>query len=133
TWLMMGFFKTIPPELEDAALIDGCSRFAALRRIVFPISVPGILTVVIFTFSLCVNEFVYVTTFISSSNHRTLSAGVPTDLIRGDLFQWARSPAPSLIPTTPSASLTTLSPTASPAASPAEHFGKAWYGRRKEP
>ena len=67
TWLMMGFFKTIPRELEDAAMIDGCSRFTALRRIVLPISVPGILTVVIFTFSLCVNEFIYAVTFISSS------------------------------------------------------------------
>jgi len=105
TWLMMGFFKTIPPELEDAALIDGCSRFAALRRIVFPISLPGILTVVIFTFSLCVNEFVYVTTFISSSNHRTLSAGVPTDLIRGDLFQWGSIAAAVLIPSIPLALL----------------------------
>ena len=91
TWLMMGFFKTIPRELEDAAMIDGCSRFAALRRIVLPISLPGILTVVIFTFSLCVNEFIYAVTFISSSDHRTISAGVPTDLIRGDLSSGERS------------------------------------------
>src|SRR5665213_132834 len=85
TWLLMGFFKTIPPELEDAALIDGCSRIRALIRIVFPISLPGILTVMIFSFSLVVNEFIYAITFISSSNNLTLSAGVPTDLIRGDL------------------------------------------------
>ncbi len=105
TWLMMGFFKTIPRELEDAALIDGCSRVAALRRVVFPISLPGILTVVIFTFSLVVNEFVYAVTFISSSNHRTLSAGVPTDLIRGDLFQWGAIAAAVLIPSIPLALL----------------------------
>jgi len=105
TWLMMGFFKTIPRELEDAAMIDGCSRFAALRRIVLPISVPGVLTVVIFTFSLCVNEFIYAVTFISSSNHRTISAGVPTDLIRGDLVQWGAIAAAVLIPSIPLALL----------------------------
>jgi multiple sugar transport system permease protein len=87
-WLLMGFFKAIPHELEDAALIDGCSRFGALVRIVFPISVPGILTVVIFTFSLVINEFVYAITFISSSTNRTLAVGVPTDLIRGDEYNW---------------------------------------------
>jgi multiple sugar transport system permease protein len=105
TWLMMGFFKTIPRELEDAAMIDGCSRFAALRRIVLPISLPGILTVVIFTFSLCVNEFIYAVTFISSSEHRTISAGVPTDLIRGDLVQWGAIAASVLIPSIPLALL----------------------------
>jgi multiple sugar transport system permease protein len=105
TWLMMGFFKTIPRELEDAAMIDGCSRFAALRRIVLPISLPGILTVVIFTFSLCVNEFIYAVTFISTSEHRTISAGVPTDLIRGDLVQWGAIAASVLIPSIPLALL----------------------------
>src|SRR5206468_9467560 len=59
TWLLMGFFKTIPPELEDAALVDGASRLKALTRVVFPISLPGILTVVIFSFSLCLNQFIY--------------------------------------------------------------------------
>ena len=105
TWLMMGFFKTIPRELEDAAMIDGCSRFTALRRIVLPISLPGILTVVIFTFSLCVNEFIYAVTFISSSDHRTVSAGVPSDLIRGDLVQWGAIAAAVLIPGIPLALL----------------------------
>jgi multiple sugar transport system permease protein len=105
TWLMMGFFKTIPRELEDAAMIDGCSRFTALRRIVLPVSVPGILTVVIFTFSLCVNEFIYAVTFISSSDHRTISAGVPSDLIRGDLVQWGAIAAAVLIPSIPLALL----------------------------
>jgi multiple sugar transport system permease protein len=98
TWLLMGFFKTIPLELEDAALIDGCSRLKALWRVIFPISIPGILTVVIFSFSLCVNEFVYAISFISGSTHRTLSAGVPTDLIRGDVFFWQSLMAATLIP-----------------------------------
>jgi len=100
-WLLMGFFKTIPQELEDAARIDGCSRLSALVRIVFPISIPGILTVVIFTFSLVVNEFVYAITFISSSANRTLTVGVPTDLIRGDLFNWPGIMGAILIPSIP--------------------------------
>jgi multiple sugar transport system permease protein len=98
TWLLMGFFKTIPQELEDAALVDGCSRLKALVRIVFPISLPGILTVVIFAFSLCVNEFIYAFTFISSSDHRTISTGVPNELIRGDVFFWQSLMAATLIP-----------------------------------
>ena len=105
TWLLMGFFKTIPQELEDAALIDGCSRFSAIYRIVLPISLPGILTVVIFAFSLCVNEFIYAFTFISSSEQRTVSAGIPNDLIRGDVFFWQSLLAATLIPAIPLALL----------------------------
>ena len=100
-WLLMGFFKAIPQELEDAALIDGCSRFGALVRIVFPISIPGILTVVIFTFSLVINEFVYAITFISSSTNRTLAVGVPTGLIRGDEYNWPGIMASILIASVP--------------------------------
>ena len=98
TWLLMGFFRTIPLELEDAALVDGCSRLKALARVIFPISVPGILTVVIFSFSLCVNEFVYAITFISGTQQHTISAGVPTDLIRGDVYFWQSLMAATLIP-----------------------------------
>jgi multiple sugar transport system permease protein len=105
TWLLMGFFKTIPQELEDAARVDGCSRIRTLSRIVFPISLPGILTVVIFSFSLCVNEFIYAFTLISSSEHRTISAGVPNDLIRGDVFFWQSLMAATLIPSIPLALL----------------------------
>jgi multiple sugar transport system permease protein len=105
TWLLMGFFKTIPPELEDAARVDGASRLGTLVRIVFPISVPGILTVVIFTFSLVVNEFVYAITFITTSTERTVSAGVPTELIRGDVFFWGALMAATLIPAIPLALL----------------------------
>jgi multiple sugar transport system permease protein len=105
TWLLMGFFKTIPQELEDAALVDGCSRLRALRKIVFPISLPGILTVVIFAFSLCVNEFIYAFTFTQSTAERTLSAGVPNELIRGDVFFWQSLMAAVLIPSIPLALL----------------------------
>jgi len=100
-WLLMGFFQTIPQELEDAALVDGCGRLGSLVRVVFPISIPGILTVVIFTFSLVINEFVYAITFISSSANRTLPVGVPTDLIRGDLFNWPGIMGAILIPSIP--------------------------------
>jgi multiple sugar transport system permease protein len=105
TWLLMGFFKTIPPELEDAALIDGASRLKALVRVVFPISLPGILTVVIFSFSLVVNEFIYAVTFISTSDARTVSSGVPLELIRGDVFFWQSLMAAALIPSIPLALL----------------------------
>jgi multiple sugar transport system permease protein len=108
TWLLMGFFKTIPPELEDAARVDGASRLGTLTRIVFPISIPGILTVVIFTFSLVVNEFVYAITFVTTSTERTVSAGVPTELIRGDVFFWGALMAATLIPAIPLALLYNL-------------------------
>jgi multiple sugar transport system permease protein len=108
TWLLMGFFKTIPRELEDAALVDGATRLRTLVSVIFPVSIPGILTVVIFTFSLCVNEFIYAITFISSSSHRTISAGVPTDLIRGDLVNWGGIAAAVLIPAIPLALLYNL-------------------------
>jgi multiple sugar transport system permease protein len=100
-WLLMGFFKAIPQELEDAALMDGCSRLGALVRVVLPVSIPGLITVVIFTFSLVINEFVYAITFISSSTNRTVTVGVPTDLIRGDLFNWPGIMAAILIPSIP--------------------------------
>jgi multiple sugar transport system permease protein len=105
TWLLMGFFKTIPPELEDAALVDGASRLGALVRVVFPLSVPGILTVVIFSFSLVFNEFIYALTFISNSETRTVSSAVPTELIRGDVFYWGALMAATLIPAVPLALL----------------------------
>src|SRR6184192_1909312 len=100
-WLLMGFFKSVPQELEDAALIDGCSRFGALMRVVLPVSLPGLITVVIFTFSLVINEFVYAITFISSSTNRTVTVGVPTDLIRGDEYNWPGIMAAVLIPSIP--------------------------------
>jgi multiple sugar transport system permease protein len=101
TWLLMGFFKSIPRELEDAALVDGASRVRTLVRIVFPISLPGILTVVIFTFSLCVNEFIYALAFITNSDSKMISTGIYTELIRGDVFYWGALMAATLIPAIP--------------------------------
>jgi multiple sugar transport system permease protein len=105
TWLLMGFFKTIPRELEDAALVDGASRLKTLLRVVFPISLPGILTVVIFSFSLVVNDFVYALAFITTSDAKTISTGVFTELIRGDVFFWQALMAATLLPTIPLALL----------------------------
>src|SRR5918992_5813289 len=105
TWLLMGFFKTIPRELEDAAQVDGASRLGTLWRIILPVSIPGILTVVIFTFSLAFNEFVYALTFISRSHTKTVAIGVPTELIRGDVFFWQGLLAAALIPSIPIALL----------------------------
>ena len=87
-WLLMGFFKSIPKELEDAAMVDGLTRFGAFAKMVIPISTSGILTVVIFTFAFTMNDFIYAVAFISSSDNMTVSAGVPTELIRGDVFFW---------------------------------------------
>jgi multiple sugar transport system permease protein len=105
TWLLMGFFKTIPRELEDAALVDGASRINMLLRVIFPISLPGILTVVIFTFSLVLNDFIYALAFITTSSAKTISTGVFTELIRGDVFFWQGLMAATLLPSIPLALL----------------------------
>ena len=86
TWLLMGFFKTLPKEVEESAMVDGCSRVEAIWRMVLPLSVPGILTVVIFALTLVIQEFVYGLTFISSVPRMTVSVGVPVALVRGDVY-----------------------------------------------
>src|SRR5919197_1945827 len=88
TWLMMGFFKVIPKDVEEAAMIDGLSRFGAFVRVILPMSVAGLLTVVIFTFTLVLQEFVYGLTFINSGRNFTVSVGVPSFLVRGDVYFW---------------------------------------------
>lgn len=88
TWLLMGFFKAIPADLEEAAMVDGLSRFEAFTKVVLPMSVAGLLTVVIFTLTLVMQEFVYGLTFITASNNFTVSVGVPTFLVRGDVYFW---------------------------------------------
>jgi multiple sugar transport system permease protein len=88
TWLLMGFFKSIPRDLEEAAMVDGFSRLGAFLRVVLPLSTSGVVAVIVFTFTLTLHEFVYAATFITASAQRTLSAGVPIELIRGDVFFW---------------------------------------------
>ncbi len=87
-WLLMGFFKSIPRELEEAAMVDGYNRVGAFIRVIMPLSLPGIIAVVVFTFTLTLHEFIYALAFVSSSSQRTLSVGVPTELVRGDVFFW---------------------------------------------
>jgi multiple sugar transport system permease protein len=101
TWLLMGFFKTVPREVEEAAIVDGCSVFGAFVKMVLPLSLPAILTVVIFTFTLTLQEFVYALTFISSSSQKPITLGVATDLIRGDIFFWGEIMAGALIASVP--------------------------------
>lgn len=108
TWLLMGFFKSIPAELEEAAMVDGCSRLGALRRVVLPISIAGLLTVVIFAFALSIQEFVYALTFISPSAQKTVSVGVPTELIRGDVYYWGSLMGGALVASVPVAFLYSL-------------------------
>ncbi|MGZ4820217.1 MAG: carbohydrate ABC transporter permease [Terriglobales bacterium] len=107
-WLLMGFFKSIPRELEDAAMVDGLTRLGAFIKLVVPISVSGILTVVIFTFTLVTQEFVYALTFISTENSQMLSVGVPTFLVRGDVYFWGSLMAACLIASVPIAILYNL-------------------------
>lgn len=105
TWLLMGFFKAIPRDLEEAAMIDGLSRFGAFVKVVIPISVAGILTVIIFTFTLVMQEFVYALTFISPVSQYTVSVGVPTFLVRGDVYFWGSLMAACFIASVPIAIL----------------------------
>lgn len=88
TWLLMGFFKAIPRDLEEAAMMDGYSRLASFLKVVMPLSLSGIIAVIVFTFTLTLHEFIYALTFISSASQRTISVGVPTSLILGDVFFW---------------------------------------------
>jgi len=101
TWLLMGFFKAMPVEIEEAAIVDGCSLFGAFIRMVIPLSMPAILTVVIFTFTLTLQEFVYALTFISSTAEKPITLGVATDLVRGDIFFWGEIMAGALIASIP--------------------------------
>jgi len=108
TWLLMGFFKSIPWDIEEQAMIDGYSRLGAIWRTVLPISVPGILTVVVFAFALTLHEFVYALAFVSSSAGKTISVGVTTELIRGDVFFWQALMAAAVIVAIPIALLYNL-------------------------
>jgi len=108
TWLLMGFFKSIPPELEDAAMVDGLTRFGAFLKLVIPISTSGILTVTIFAFTLVTQEFVYALTFISSESRQMVGVGVPIFLVRGDVYYWGSLMAACLITSLPIALLYNL-------------------------
>ncbi len=97
TWLLMGFFKTVPFEIEEAAMVDGCGHLGALLRVVLPVSVPGLVTAVIFSFTLSMQDFLYSLAFISVSDQKPVPLGVATELIRGDVFFWGSLMAGALL------------------------------------
>ena len=101
TWLLMGYFKTIPKELEECARIDGATRFGAMVRIIFPVAVPGILSAGIFAFTLSWNEFIYALIFMSTAEMKTVPVGIVSELIRGDIFFWGQLMAGALLGTVP--------------------------------
>jgi multiple sugar transport system permease protein len=104
-WLLAGFFRTVPIEIEEAALVDGCTRLQAVFRVVLPLSLAGILTVAIFAFTLAMQEYVYAATFVSSSPEKPVTLGVVTDLIRGDVYFWGSLMAGALLAGVPVAIL----------------------------
>jgi multiple sugar transport system permease protein len=97
TWLLMGFFKTVPMEMEEAARVDGCGYLGALVRVVLPVSVPGVLTAVIFAFTLSMQDFLYGLAFVAPGDQKPVTVGVPTELIRGDVYYWGSLMAAALI------------------------------------
>ena len=97
TWLLMGFFKTVPTEMEEAARVDGCGYLGALLRVVLPVSVPGILTAVIFAFTLSMQDFLYGLAFVAPGDQKPVTVGVPTELIRGDVYYWGSLMAAALM------------------------------------
>jgi multiple sugar transport system permease protein len=88
TWLLMGYFRTVPVEVEECAYLDGCGRLRTLATIVLPMALPGVVCAILFGFTLCWNEFLYSLVFIQDELHKTLSVGVVTELIRGDIYYW---------------------------------------------
>ncbi|KQT83025.1 sugar ABC transporter permease [Aurantimonas sp. Leaf443] len=101
TWLLMGYFRSIPFELEESALVDGATRWQILTKIVLPLAVPGLISAGIFAFTLAWNEFIYALTFIQSSENKTVPVGVLTELVRGDVYEWGSLMAGALIGSLP--------------------------------
>lgn len=97
TWLLLGFFKSIPKDLEEAAMVDGHSRLTAFFKVALPLSLPGIVAVTVFASALTLHEFIYALTFVSASDLRTVSVGVPIELVRGDVFYWQSLVAAAVI------------------------------------
>lgn len=108
TWLLMSFFKSIPRDIEEQALVDGCSRVGAMAKVLLPLSVPGIITVVVFSFTLVAHEYIYALSFIQDSAKKTIGIGMTTELVRGDVFYWGALMGGALIASIPVAILYTL-------------------------
>jgi len=101
TWLLMGYFRTVPKEVEECALVDGATRIQALWHIILPIAVPGLVCAALFAFTLSWNEFIYALTFTSSSDEITASVGVTQELIRGDIYYWGQLMAGAMLGSVP--------------------------------
>jgi len=101
TWLLMGYFRTVPREVEECALVDGASRVQTLFRIVLPMAVPGLVCAALFGFTLCWNEFIYALTFVSSSEVKTVPVGVVTELVEGDVYHWGSLMAGAVLASVP--------------------------------
>src|SRR5229473_5703972 len=101
TWLLMGYFRTVPKEIEECAMVDGATRVQALLRIVLPIAIPGLVCAILFAFTLSWNEFIYALTFTSSSDQITASVGVTSELIRGDIYFWGSLMAGAVLGSVP--------------------------------
>jgi len=101
TWLLMGYFRTVPKEVEECAMVDGATRIQALWRIVLPIAVPGLVCAALFAFTFSWNEFIYALTFISSTAQKTTTVGVTAELIRGDIFYWGSLMAGAVLGSVP--------------------------------
>ena len=101
TWLLMGYFRTVPKEVEECAMVDGATRVQALWRIVLPITIPGLVCAALFAFTLSWNEFIYALTFTSSSDQVTASVGVTSELIRGDIYFWGSLMAGAVLGSVP--------------------------------
>jgi multiple sugar transport system permease protein len=101
TWLLMGYFRTIPKEIEECALVDGCTRLKALTRIVLPVAIPGIITAALFSFTLAWGEYLYSITFVTDSYEKTIPSAVVGELIRGDVYHWGGLMAGALLGSVP--------------------------------
>jgi multiple sugar transport system permease protein len=101
TWLLMGYFRTVPREMEECALVDGASRMQTLVRIALPVAVPGIVCAALFGFTLTWNEFIYALTFVSQTANKTVVVGVTADLIRGDIYYWGSLMAGAILASVP--------------------------------
>ena len=97
TWLLMGFFKTVPFEIEEAAMVDGCGQLGALIRVVLPVSWPGLITATMFSFTLSMQDFLYALAFVAISDQKPVPLGVATELIRGDIYFWGSLMAGALL------------------------------------
>jgi multiple sugar transport system permease protein len=100
-WLLMGFLKAVPRDVEEQAMVDGYSRVGAFWRVVIPMAMPGIIAVIVFAFTLTAHEFIYALAFVSPSAHKVISTGVPTELVRGDIFFWQSLQASAVLVAVP--------------------------------